>query len=159
MEPNKYKRLRRTLQRQVGWGQLALLGIVGVSLINQVMLGLGINYHFLFSAAMPYYLNWLGRQFSNVGFTVVAVLVTVALYGAYGVCLLRSHEPQWFWVGMILYAVDTVLLVIFALVLLENPVSCLLELLIHGVALVVLVRAWKARLRLSRIPPRMPQGQ
>lgn len=157
MEPNKHKRLRKTLQRQAGWGQLALLGIVGVSLINQVMLMLGINYHFLFSAAMPYYLNWLAFQLSNAAFSVAAVLMTVVLYGAYGLCLLRSSELQWFWIGMILYAVDTVLLIIFALVLLENPVSCLLELLIHGLALAILACAWKARLRLSRMPRRAPQ--
>lgn len=157
MGPNQYRRMRKKLQRQIGWGQVALLAIFVVSLVNQLMLGLGIGYHFLFSAAMPYYLNWMAGQLSNGGFTVVAVMATVALYIAYGLCLLRSGQRQWFWAGLVLYGVDTVLLLVFALVLLENPLSCLLELLVHGAAMAVLIHSWKARIRLSEMPPRMLQ--
>lgn len=154
MEPNRYKHLRKQLQRRMSWGYFALLGILSVSLINQLMLWLGINYHFLFSAAMPYYLGWVAGQLSSTGFSFVATVVTLALYIAYGMCLLRSNEPQWYWAGMALYALDTVLLVIFALALLENPLSCLLELLVHIGALALLMQAWKARLMLRRLTSR-----
>lgn len=154
MEPNRYNRLRKQLQRRMGWGQLALLGILVVSLINQLMLWAGVNYHFLFSAAMPYYLNWVAGQLSSAGFSFIATVVTLALYGAYGLCLLRSHQQQWYWAGMALYALDTVLLIIFALALLENPLSCLFELLVHVVVLALLMQSWKARLMLRRMPPR-----
>lgn len=159
MNPKRYKHLRRQLQRRMSWGQLALLGILVVSLINQLMLWAGINYHFLFSAAMPYYLNWVSDQLSSSGFTFVATVVTWALYVAYGLCMLRSHQRQWYWAGMALYALDTILLVIFALTLLENPLSCLIELLVHGGVLFVLLQAWKARLMLHRMPPKMPRSQ
>lgn len=158
MGPNRYKRMRKQLQRRVGWGQLALLGILVVSFINQLMLWMGIEYHFLFSAAMPYYLNWVARQLSSGGFSVVATVLTLALYCAYGLCLLRSYEPRWFWAGMVLYALDTVLLIIFALALLANPMSCLLELLVHGLALAVLMQSWSARIRLRQMPPRVPEA-
>lgn len=159
MDPNRFKRLRKNLQRQVSWGQYALLAVLAVSFLNQIMLWLGINYHFLVSAAMPYYINWMARQLSSGSFAVAATVVTLALYGAYGLCLLKSYEPQWFKAGMLLYAADTVLLLVFALALLENPVSCLLELIVHGAVLVLLWQAWRARQRLQRLAARMPEGQ
>ena len=56
--------------------------------------------------------------------------------------------------GLGLYGVDTVLLVVFALVLLENPASCLLEVLIHCLILALLFFAFQAAERLSKIPRR-----
>ena len=58
-----------------------------------------------------------------------------------------------------LYAVDTVLLIIFSLTLLNNPASCLLEILTHGAGLALLWWAVRAASQLSRIPrprPSMP---
>ena len=150
MSPKRYNRTRKQLQHRVSWGQFTLLGILVVSLINQLLLWSGVHYHFLCSAAMPYYLNWMAGQLFSTGLSIMVILVTFALYAVYGLCLLRSHQPQWFWTAMALYALDTVLLLFFALIMLENPMSCLIELLIHIVLLMVLLQSWKARLLLRR---------
>lgn len=155
MESNRNRQMRRQLRRRAGWGQMALLGILAVTLLNQILLWCGIGYHFLFSAAMPYYLNWLAGQLPGAGLKVIVTLVTLALYGGFGLCLLRSGQRKWYWNAMVLYGVDTAALIVFALALLENPVSCLLEVLVHGLALGLLAYSWKARLMLMRLPPRV----
>jgi hypothetical protein len=151
------KRLRQRLRRQIGWGRTALLVILGVTLLNQFLLMFHVDYHFLFSAAVPYYLNWLVQELratSDVGaFGALAVVLTVLLYGAYIVCWLQSsHRKEWLVASLGLYGLDTLLLIIFCLTLLENPASCLLEILTHSVGIVLLVLAVRAAEQLSRMP-------
>jgi hypothetical protein len=153
---NATKRIRARLRRQAESGRLCLLILVAVSLINQLLLAFGVPYHFLFSAAAPYYMNWCCVQLSPGGWWVaLAVILTVGCYVAYAVCwLLSGRSREWMVAAVGLYGLDTLLLLIFSLTLLENPVSCLLELLVHGVCLVLLVRALMAAQRLSRMPKR-----
>lgn len=151
------KRLRRELIRQISLGRWALLAIVAVSLLNQLLLACGVNYHFLFSAAMPYYLNWLGIELSAVAsvgaYRALAVVLTIALYAGYAACwLLSAQRKEWMMASLVFYGVDTVLLIVFALALLENPASCLLEVLTHFVGLFALYIAMQASEKLSRLP-------
>ena len=153
------KRLRLRLRQQIGWGRGALLVILAVTLLNQLLLMLGVEYHFLFSAAVPYYLNWLARELGangNVGlFSALAVVLTIAVYAAYIACwLMSAQRKEWIIAALGLYGLDTLLLVIFALTLLENPASCLLEILTHGVGIALLVVAVRAAEQLSRMPKR-----
>ena len=143
------KRQRLRLRQQIGWGRTALLVIMGVTLLNQILLMLRVDYHFLFSAAVPYYLNWLVQELgaqSDVGaFEALAVVLTVLLYGAYVVCWLQSAQrKEWLVASLGLYGLDTLLLIIFCLTLLEN--------LTHGVGLALLVVAVRAAEQLSRLP-------
>lgn len=148
------RQLRRQLRQRVEWGRLVMLLIVGVSLINQILLLFGARFHFLPSAAMPYYLNWLARQLDMTGFKVIATLLTLVLYVAYLACwLLSARYKEWMMAALGLYGVDTVLLVVFAM-LLENPASCLLEILVHALLLVVLFFAFQALVRLEKLPRR-----
>ncbi len=151
MENDRMKRLRRGLRRQVQWGQNVFLIIIAVSLVNQLMLWMRVDYHFLFSAAMPYYLNWLAFQLPNTALKVVAVIATLALYAAYACCWFCFQRREWLTAAISLYAVDTVLLIVMTFVLLDNPLSCLLEILIHGVGLVLLLPSRKACTRLAQV--------
>lgn len=151
------KRLRIRLRQQVGWGRNALLVILAVTLINQIMLMLRVEYHFLFSAAVPYYMNWLVQQLgaaTNLGaFPALAVVLTIAVYAALIACwLLSAQRKEWMLASLGLYSLDTLLLIIFALTMLENPASCLLEILTHGIGIALLVVAMRASERLSRLP-------
>ena len=121
------RRCRIQLRKQIEWGRWAVLAIFLVSLVNQVMLWFGSSYHFLFSAAMPYYVNWLASQLGGTGLKIVATLLTLVLYGAYAMCVVLSgNRRDWMSATIGLYAVDTVVLCIFAFTMLANPVSCLL---------------------------------
>ena len=148
------KRIRLRLRQQIGWGRNGLLVILAITLINQLMLMLHVEYHFLFSAAVPYYLNWLVRELGAAGaFPALATVLTLALYAAYIACwLMSSQRKEWLLASLGLYGLDTLLLIIFALTLLENPASCLLEILTHGVGIALLVFAVRAAEQLSRMP-------
>ncbi len=153
VDPNR--RLRQRLRKQIEWGRWGFLAIIAVTLLNQILLLCGAKYHFLFSAAMPYYLNWLAIQLNAGGFQAVATLLTVFLYLAYAACwLLSGQQKQWMLASVGMYALDTVLLIVFALTLVEKPSSCLLEILTHCVGLVLLGISYRAFDRLSKMPRR-----
>lgn len=132
-----------------------MLAIIAVTLINQLMLMFGAKYHFLFSASMPYYLNWLARQLDIGGFKVVATLLTLVLYVAYAACWLFSGQRrEWLLASLGLYGVDTLLLIVFAISLLENPSSCVLEVLTHCIGLGLMYLAYYSAQQLDRLPRR-----
>jgi peptidoglycan/LPS O-acetylase OafA/YrhL len=93
-------------------------------------------------------------------------VLTVLLYGAYIACWLQSAQrKEWLVAALGLYGLDTLLLIIFCLTLLENPASCLLEILTHSVGIALLVIAVRAAEQLSRmprqrrVPGQQPQAQ
>ena len=148
------KKVRIRLRRRAAWGRLSLLVMVAVTLVNQLLLALNVKYHFLWSAAVPYYLNWGLREMGAQGTApLLAGVLTVGLYGAFLACwLLSGRRRVWLSAALGLYAVDTLLLIIFAATLLKNPSSCILEILVHGVLLALLIVAVRARGQLSRMP-------
>ena len=155
-DPQRQLRLR--LRQRIQWGRWALLAIVAVSLVNQVLLMLGVDYHFLFSAAMPYYLNWLAAQLPIAGFKAVAVVLTVVLYLVYLACWsLSAQRKDYFLAALGLYAVDTALLVVFTVALLENPASCVLEIICNLALLALLCWSYMAARRLAALPRRRRQ--
>jgi hypothetical protein len=151
------QRLRRKLQQQIGLGRTALLLVLLVSLLNQLLLLLKVNFHFLFSASVPYYLNWLARKLGGpAGATplkVIAVIVTLLIYFVYVACwLFSARRREFLKTALLLYCADTVLLVIFACALLNNPFNCLLEVLTHLIVIAVLYMAHRAAQQLRRMP-------
>ena len=152
MEQRRKER-RAILRRQVTCGRLVLLAIVVLSLINQLLLMLGVEYHFWISAAVPYYLNWFCVQTgAALGWRILAGLAAVGLLAAYIFCMVLSlRKREWMTLCLGLYGLDTVLLAIFSFTLLENPASCLLEICVHiGCALLMFI-ADQAAGQLSRM--------
>ncbi len=150
-DPERRKRMQ--LRKQIEWGRWAILGIVAMTLLNQILLWCGVEYHLIFSAAMPYYLNWLAGELGGFWLKLLATLLTLLLYASYGACwLLSGHRRDWLAAAIGLYVVDTVILLVFSLTLLANPGSCVLEILTHLVALVPLVIAYRSAEQLSRMP-------
>lgn len=134
---------RRKLLQHIGLGRTVILLLLAVSLINQLLLLLKVNYHFLFSVAVPYYLNWLAEKLGGTAgatpLKVFAVIVTFLTFVAYVACwVLSAKRRELLKAALLLYCADTVMLVIFAFALLNNPFSCLLEVLIHLLGIAVL---------------------
>lgn len=149
------RQLRRQLRQKVELGRLGLLVILGITFINQLLLLFGVDYHFFFSAAMPYYLNWLARQLDVTAFKAVATIVTLMIYVGLAACwLLSGRLLEWMLATVVFYCVDTLLLVIFAVTLLEQPSSCLLEILSHGLVIAMLYFTYKALEQLDKLPRR-----
>lgn len=150
------QKIRKKLHRHIGLGRTAILLMLAVSLLNQLLLLLKVNYHFLFSTAVPYYLNWLARKLGGpAGVTplkVIAVILTLLIFFVYVVCwILSARRRNYLKTALLLYCADTVLLVIFAFALLNNPFSCLLEILVHLIGIGVLYNAHRSAQQLRRM--------
>lgn len=147
---------RRSLRQHIGLGRTAILLLLAVSLLNQLLLLLKVNYHFLFSTAVPYYLNWLARKLGGAAgatpLKVFAVILTLLIFAAYVACwMVSAHRRDLLKTALLLYCADTVLLVIFAVALLNNPFSCLLELLVHLIGIAVLYDAHRSAQQLRQM--------
>jgi len=150
------QKMRRTLLQHIGLGRTVILLLLTVSLLNQLLLLLKVNYHFLFSTAVPYYMNWLaGKLGSSAGVTplkVFSVILTLLTFVAYVACwMLSARRRDLLKTALLLYCADTVLLVIFAVALLNNPFSCLLEFLVHGIGVAILYDAHRSAQQLRRM--------
>ena len=146
---------RQKLQRSVSKGRITLLVILAVSLLNQLLLLLDVDYFFLFSASVPYYLNWLGQELSVyhqvTGYKVIAMLLSIAVFAGYVGCwLLSARNWKWMRTGLILYSVDTLFMIVFAIAFLMNPLSCILWLIIHLVGIGFLYKAFRSGQELER---------
>ncbi len=142
--PEKSK--RQILLQHIGLGRTAILLLLAVSLLNQLLILLEVNYHFLFSTAVPYYLNWLaGKLGGTAGATplkIFAVIVAFLSFVAYVGCwVISAQRRELLKTALWLYCADTVMLVIFAFALLSNPFSCLLEMLVHLIGIAILYDA------------------
>ena len=143
-------------RHQVAAGRNALLVLTGLTLINLVLLICKANYHFLISAAVPYYLNWICVKLGAAWiWRVLAALLAIGLVGFYGFCWLQSHRRRIFLTAALgAYGLDTLLLLIFAFTLVEKPASCVLEILTHLAVLGLLVVADQAAGAMQRIRSR-----
>ena len=150
------KRVRHQLHQHISLSRAAMLVLLAVSLVNQLMLLLKINYHFLFSAAVPYYLNWmalkLGEHDGVTFLKVFALLATLVIFAVYVGCwIFSAHQRKFLKLSMVFYCADTILLVIFAFALLNNPFSCLLEILTHLVGIALLYDGYRSAEQLARM--------
>ncbi len=158
------KRARRQLRQHIGLGRTAMLVLLVVSLINQLLLLLKINYHFLFSAGVPYYLNWmalkLGEHKGVTFFKVFALLATLVIFAVYVGCwLLSARQRRYLKTALVIYCADTVLLVIFAFALLNNPFSCLLEILTHLIGIALLYDGYRSAEQLAYLSKKRRREQ
>lgn len=132
-----------------------LLGTVIITVINIAFLLGNVDMYISYSAALPYYLVWLGKIFDNgwlVGtlngeFTATGLLMAGILLAMWLVLWwLARGSRRWLQVGLWVVVADLVALAVVALVLMSNPLSCLWEAVIHGAVIWEIhqgVKAWK----------------
>lgn len=120
------------LQRQVDAGRYVLLALTGLTLTNLILVAWKVEYRFLLSAAVPYYVNWLALKLGwGMGWTVFLGLLSVLAVAFYGGCWMLSRQQRFLTLALMAYGLDTFLLAIFAFTLLDNPSSCVLEIAVH----------------------------
>lgn len=148
--------MRRKLQLYIGLGRTAILLMLIASLFNQLMLLLNVDYHFMLSASVPYYLSRLAQEQGGASSVTLlklfAIFVTMLTFFAYVACWILSAQRRdllkaAFW----MYCVDTGLLVIVAFTLVEYPLDCLLELLVHLAVAAVLYNADRSAQQLRKM--------
>ena len=164
------KNSREYLLRKAANGRHSLLLIVIFTVVNMVMTLLDTGTYFLFSASVPYHLVLMGMAFDN-GFadgawhvrstlTYTGLALALVIVAVYLLCWLLSKKREGFLTAALVpFIIDTAALVILAFVLYENPVSQLMDLLLHIWVIVELVQAAGACKKLKLLPPaREPQS-
>lgn len=134
-----------------------LLATVIVTALNIAFLLGDADLYISYSAALPYYLVWLGKVFdnglylgpSNGEFTATGlVLAGVLLIGWLTIWWLAKENRGWLKAGFILVMVDLGILAAIALLLMGDLRSCLWEAVIHLAVLWEMyqgLKAWKEK--------------
>lgn len=154
------KNSREYLEKKVSSARHSLLLVLIFTVINLVMLLADGNSYFLFSASVPYYLTAfgigmdMGMGTEGIGvFTTTALVISAVILAVYLVCwLLTKKKPAWYVVSAVLFAVDTVALVLIALgfdILTDN----IMDLVFHAWVIIELFQAVSANKKLKNLPP------
>lgn len=126
-------------ERQVAAGRSAVLLVLGLTVINLVMVLLGLDFYLLFSISLPYYLTVIARSLDIAAgaalgpYTWAALAVSGAVLGGYLLCWFRSGKQQkWLKVALVLCILDTICLVLFCLFVFGDFLGSIVDILMHG---------------------------
>ncbi len=152
------KNTRAYQEQMVKGARATLLAVMLFTVVNLVLLVAEQGSYFLFSASVPYYLTMLGilmdRALGGRTFLFTALAVSAVCLVAYLLCwLLSKKRGGWLTVALALFVVDTVLLVVCAFTLLENPASCVMDAVFHGLAIYELAVGVRGVKKLKQLPP------
>lgn len=164
------KNSREYQEQQISNGRGSVLVILLFSVFNLALLLLDTGRYFLFSTSVPYYLTWFGKILDNgtddgsgaiIGaYTITALVISLVILAVYlAVWLLSKKRHGWLTAGAVLFTLDTVALVVFAFCLLDNPASCLYDIVIHVIAVWQLFHASHAARKLKSLPDTAPAAE
>ena len=155
-------------KRQIRLAQYMLLGMVIITVLNLAFLLGNSDMYISYSAALPYYLVWLGKIFDNgwylgpvndqytaTGLVMAGVLLAVLLV----LWWLAKGSRRWLKIGMWVIITDLAVLVVLAFVVFSNPVSCFWEAAIHVAVIWEMRQGLKAWKQLDDHLDRMQQAQ
>ena len=143
------------LRRQSDSGRHTLLMVVVLTAVNLVMLVTDAGRYFLFSASVPYYLTafCLGMDGGAGGigqFTTVALVISAVIVAAYLLCwFLGRKKSGWYVVALVMFAVDTLVLLALA-VLLDILAESIMDLVFHGVVVFSLLQTILAERKIKK---------
>lgn len=140
-------------KRQIRLAQYMLLGTVLITVVNIAFLLGNLDMYISYSAALPYYLVWLGKIFDNGWYwgTVNGQYTATGLVMAGGLLAvllvlwwLARGSRRWLKAGMWVIAADLAVLVIMAFVVFADPLSCFWEAVIHAAVIWEMRKGLKA---------------
>ena len=151
--PKRFSREHLTQQRASGKWMILLIVIFTV--LNMVLLVCGTERYFLFSAGIPHYLTYYGMQMDNGGFGgyfVAMLIVSLSFLAGYVLSwLMVNKNGTWLKVALILWAMDTVVLIIMAITM-RMFEARIMDLAVHVLLLWEIFQALRANKRLENMP-------
>ncbi len=136
-------------------GRNNLLLMLGLTLVNIVLYIVGAALTFPFSAFLPQMSVAVGLELyyelALAVFPVGGAVIAALLLGFYGLCyFLSARRPGWLIAALVLFALDTVVLLVFAIP--ELDLSAGIDIAFHGWVLYYLIRAVSAISKLKALP-------
>lgn len=144
-------------QNQIKTARNNLLVVVLFTVLNMVLLLIGSNRYFLFSATIPYYLTYFGYMFDyfTVGTYALTglVMAVIPLLGLALCWFMSKKDNRWLTAAAVIFGIDAAAMV--AMLLWAGDLSgSFLDILFHGWVLVTLIAGIKAADRLKLIAAR-----
>lgn len=148
---------RAHLTGQIKIGRRTLLGVIVMTLINLTLLLTSGDNYLLFSASVPYYLTLFG-WFMDGGalgsYTFTGLMIGGAVLAVYCLFWLLSRKNAvWLTWSAVLFGIDLAALIVFSFLFFENPMSNLVDVLIHIVVISQIIKGAKAGKELPTAPP------
>ncbi len=159
------KNSREYLMKNIASSRINLLMVIVFTVVNIILLLTEADTYFLFSASVPYYLTLFGLIFDmGEGFalvigtyTITALVISAVILAMYLVCWLLSKKNKvWFIVATVLFAVDTLALVVLSL---DELSASIIDLVFHGWVMVSLIQAVISSKKLAALPVQEVPGQ
>lgn len=160
------KNSREFLERRFSAGRSSLLLILVLSVINFIFILLDRETYFLFSTSVPYYLtlfvkgvenNFTMGAWDNGPATMVCVALSALVLLAYLLCWRFSKKRSgWLTVATVLFILDTVGLVLISFGMLNEPMSTLMDFILHVCVVVQLVLSCNAGRKLNQMSQEQP---
>ena len=146
----------RKWQQQANMARYMLLGTVIATVINLVLLLGDSDLYIVYSSAAAYYLGWFGWLFDGgIPGTLTAIglaLAAIILVGYMLVWFFAKNSITWLKVGLVMVALDALVLVILIFLLDAELMNFFWELALHGAVIYEMVMGISARQKLSAFP-------
>lgn len=146
----------RKWQQQANMARYMLLGTVIATVINLVLLLADSDLYIVYSSAAAYYLGWFGWLFDGgIPGTLTAIglaLAAIILVGYMLVWFFAKNSITWLKVGLVMVALDALVLVILIFLLDAELMNFFWELALHGAVIYEMVMGISARQKLSAFP-------
>ena len=169
-EVNQNLSEREKLESRYNGSRNNILLVVAFTLINTVLLIVGSDSYFLFSAAVPYYLTLLGMiytgkmpaeyyadvedfvPFDNSVF-IVAVAVSVAVIALYALSwFLSKKKTGWMIFALVFFIIDTLAMFYFAGI----SADMVIDIVFHAWVIISLASGIMAASKLKKLPEEQP---
>ena len=143
----------------VKFARTTLLVAVLFTVLNVVLLLIGSNRYFLYSATIPYYLTFFGYVFDHFTFstyTLTGLTLAAVPVIALGLCWFMSKtDHRWLTGAAVVFGMDTAAMV--GLMVWTGEVSSsVLDIVFHVWVLISLIQGVKAGVWLNNQPPQPP---
>ncbi len=151
------KNSREYLEYKVKTARNSLLIVIVFTVVNIILLLTEANRYFLFSAAVPYFFTAfgmgmdIGMGVEGIGtFTITALVLAAIILGLYLLCwLLAKKRPGWYIAAAVLFALDTVAMVLLNM---EYLTESIMDIVFHAWVLIELFQAASANKKLKHMP-------
>ena len=142
---------RQKLQQRYATARVNLLLMMIFTVVNIVLLFTPMDLMMLFSAAVPYYGVAFGIFVEVPAFLIFTLVVAAVILVLYLLCWIFSKKHvAWMIVALVLFAIDTLMLIPATLLLLETPP--ILDFVFHALVLYYLILGTVSGCKLKKLP-------
>ena len=139
-------------QKKLNSARYNLLLMIILTLVNLILFFAGRDAMLLFSATIPYVAVVFGDWIAPSGMAIAIFILAGLLIAVYFLCwLLSKKDPAWMIVALVLFVIDTAVMVYLKVAL--GDFSGILDLLIHIWVLYYLVIGVIGGVKLKKLPP------